>query len=200
MVSGTGNSKWSGRAVVVLAVVGAFCAFSGQSGMAEDAPGPTPFLGHYHYMIQLPKDYRAQADFEDPEQLVELVILHPAATQQELVTSELRGRFREALYGERGIIRIEAVPRDHPQFGGEFINLQHFRDTIPAHLQRMGDHFTLEELPLQYPAFLIKFETPQPMHQAFVEGAHVIYIVTAGPDNPALMDVLNSLKEDASIE
>ncbi len=161
---------------------------SSQSTSSPLPPGAPkgPFMGHYGWMLQLPPGYSTQSSFKDLGNRTEVVFLFPERTDPTNFVNE-------GLYGQLGIIRLEVSPLRIAQ---GTIGIDSLRAGITQTLNNRGDTYELNDTTVGgLPGFVVKITSPFPLVQAFVVGQKVMYVVTAGVDDPVFRNALQSLTE-----
>lgn len=159
---------------------------SSASGDAQPAMPKGPFMGHYGYMLQLPPGYATQTGFKDLGNRTEVVFLFPEKTDPTNFVNE-------GLYGQLGILRLEASPLRIAQ---GTIGIESLRAGITQTLNARGDTYEIKDTKVgDLPGFVVTITSPFPLVQAFVVGTKVMYVVTAGVDDPVFRNTLQSLTE-----
>ncbi|MBI5200706.1 MAG: hypothetical protein HY925_03885 [Elusimicrobia bacterium] len=145
-----------------------------------------PFMGHYGWMLQLPPGYATQSGFKDLGNRTEVVFLFPEKTDPTNLGNE-------GLYGQLGILRMEVSPLRIAQ---GTIGIDSLRAGITQTLNNRGDTYELADTTVGgLPGFVVKITSPFPLVQAFVVGQKVMYVMTAGVDDPVFRNALQSLTE-----
>lgn len=161
---------------------------TGSSAPVESAPAMPkgPFMGHYGYMLQLPPGYASQMAFKDLGNRTEVVYLFPEKTDPTNLVNE-------GLYGQLGILRLEVSPLRIAQ---GTIGIESLRAGITQTLNARGDTYEIKDTKVgDLPGFVVTISSPFPLVQAFVVGTKVMYVVTAGVDDPVFRNTLQSLTE-----
>lgn len=183
------------RIVLLLVVIGAIAWVY----LSPDHPslssfrngGPKPgsektFMGHYGYILQVPEGYNTLSDFLDSEKTREVVYLFPKGLDPSHLTNE-------GLYGQLGILRLEASPLRSPE---RRIGTDTVRTGVVGILQNRKAVYTMRDVQVGgLPGFLVNISQPVPLMQAYVVGAKVLYVLTAGAEDPAFNNTLASLHE-----
>lgn len=145
-----------------------------------------PFMGHYGYMLQLPAGYATQTSYKDLGNRTEVVYLFPEKTDPTNFVNE-------GLYGQLGIIRLEVSPLRISQ---GTIDISSLRLGITQTLNARGDTYEIKDTTVAgLPGFVVTITSPFPLIQAFVVGTKVLYVLTAGVDDDAFRNLLQSLTE-----
>ncbi|MFA6092406.1 MAG: hypothetical protein WCU88_07535 [Elusimicrobiota bacterium] len=155
------------------------------AGIVKDGDA-TLFTGHYGYMVKLPANYQAISDFQDPQKTLEVAYLYPTGTDP-------TNFIHEGLYGQLGILRIEAVPR---RTRGGVIGIDEIKTIAKARLG--AERSVYKERSAVYngfPAYIIQSSQPFAYARAYLIGQKVCYTITAGTDNALLAKILETFVE-----
>ncbi|MFA5139539.1 MAG: hypothetical protein WC728_09940 [Elusimicrobiota bacterium] len=146
----------------------------------------SPFRGHYGYILNLPPGYEAHRSFADAQKTLEVVHLCPKGTSP---TNFLH----EGLYGQLGILRIEATPRRVPQ---GTIDINAVKLWATEKLAREKSTYTSRSMAVSgMPAFIVNVEKPFKSVSAYIVGQEVRYTLLGGEENDTFTAVLSSLVE-----
>ena len=144
------------------------------------------FRGHYGYMFKLPAGYEAVGGFDDPAKTHEVVHVYPRGTNPTHF-------IHEGLYGQLGILRIEASPRRRPD---GIIGIEALKNVALSRLKADRATYTTRSLFVNgLPAFIISVTQPFAQVKAYLVGQKVYYIITAGADNELFNGILETLVE-----
>jgi hypothetical protein len=144
------------------------------------------FKGHYGYMLKLPSGYGAASGFGDPLKTQEIVHLYPTGTNPTHF-------IHEGLYGQLGILRLEAMPRRRPQ---GLVNIETLKAVALSRLKTERSTYTSRSAMVNgMPAFIVSTTQPFVQVKGYLVGQKVYYIVTAGSDNELFNGVLETLNE-----
>jgi len=157
-------------------------------------PGPAAaddagiFRGHYGYMFKLPPGYQAAGGFDDPLKSHEVVHIYPSGTNPTHF-------IHDGLYGQLGILRIEAAPRRRPDGS---IGIETLKAVAFSRLKADRATYTSRTLFVNgLPALIVSVTQPFAQVKVYVVGQKVYYIVTAGADNELFNGILETLVEVA---
>lgn len=159
----------------------------GASGTAKTpALDEGVFKGHYGYMLKLPAGYQAAGGFADALKVNERVHLYPAGTNPTHF-------IHEGLYGQLGILRLEASPRRRPE---GLITVEVLKRIAAARLKTDRAVYTSRSTVVNgMPAFIVSITQPFTQVKAYLVGQKVYYVVTAGADSDLFNGVLETLIE-----
>jgi hypothetical protein len=155
------------------------------AGIVKDGDA-TLFTGHYGYMVKLPPNYQAVADFQDPQKTLEVAYLYPAGTDP-------TNFIHEGLYGQLGILRIEAAPR---RTRGGIVGIDELKAIAKARLS--AERAVYKERSAVYntfPAYIVQSSQPFAYARAYLIGQKVCYTITTGEDAALLGKVLETFVE-----
>ncbi|HAH06048.1 MAG TPA: hypothetical protein DCM05_05880 [Elusimicrobia bacterium] len=159
---------------------------------SPDAPAPRPpddaavFKGHYGYMLKLPAGYQAAGAFSDALKTHEVVHLYPAGTNPTHF-------IHEGLYGQLGLVRLEASPRRRPE---GLITVEVLKAIAAARMKTERAVYTSRSTLVNgMPAFIVSITQPFAQVKGYLVGQKVYYVVTAGSDNELFNGVLETLIE-----
>lgn len=156
----------------------------GQAARAE--AGESAFVGHYGYVVRLPRDYSAVPGFKDGKKTVEVVHFCKGGTDPTHFLDE-------GLYGQLGIVRLEAQPSE---LAGNLNGLEALSRAISARSQARGEKFTLKNLQISsLRGIQINYDVPFPRVEAYILGEKVLYTFLAGQDDEIYRDILMSLRD-----
>ncbi|MBI5242849.1 MAG: hypothetical protein HY922_04080 [Elusimicrobia bacterium] len=146
------------------------------------------FKGHYGYMLKLPTGYQAAGGFDDPMKTHEVAHLYPSGTSPTHF-------IHEGLYGQLGILRIEAAPRRRPQ---GMVGIETLKAIALSRLKLERATYTSRVIFVNgLPAFIVSTTQPFAQVKAYLVGQKVYYIVTAGEDNDLFNNILQTFVEAA---
>jgi len=146
------------------------------------------FRGYYGYMLKLPAGYEAAGGFDDPTKTHEVVHIFPKGTNPTHF-------IHEGLYGQLGILRIEASPRRRPD---GLIGIDTLKAVALARLRVDRATYTTRSIFVNgLPAFIVSVTQPFAEVKAYIVGQKVYYIVAAGADNELFNGVLETFVETA---
>lgn len=158
-------------------------------GPSATVVGGEFFLGHYGYVVHIPKKYVAVQEFKDKKKTVETVYFCKTGTDP---TNFLD----EGIYGPLGIVRLEARPNEFTQERGGLEALQ--RVLASASHQR-GDNFVIKSLPIaSLRGIQINYEAPFPRVEAYILGQNVLYYFMAGQEDEVFREIVLSLRDSHS--
>jgi hypothetical protein len=187
-----------GRALMflgALGVVGAAALAVFQKPKVPSAEGPRSapieagFVGHAGYVIKLPSGYAAVPRFKDESKTVELVHFCKAGTDP---TNFLD----EGLFGQLGIVRLEARPSPVPT---DLSGLERLTSLITGQAQQRGEKFTVKSLHIStLRGVQLTYEVPFPRVEAYILGQQILYIFTAGQDDETYRSLVQSLRDARS--
>jgi hypothetical protein len=146
------------------------------------------FRGHYGYMFKLPAAYEAVGGFDDPMMSHEVVHVYPRGTNPTHF-------IHDGLYGQLGILRIEASPRRRPD---GIIGIEALKTVALSRLRADRSTYTTRAILVNgLPTFIISVTQPFAQVKAYLVGQKVYYIITAGADNELFNGILETLVETA---
>lgn len=163
---------------------------------AEQTPAPAPppivspeesgYVGHYGYVVRLPKDYVAQQSFKDDQKTVELVYFCKAGTNPTQFLNE-------GLYGQLGIVRLQANPSEFPN---DLDGLAALTRTVSSRAASRGEKFSIKNIQISSMRGIeVTYELPNARVEAFILGDKVLYYFMTGQDDQTFQDILNSLRD-----
>lgn len=177
-----------GALLLVLAVLMSMQAPSPPNVEDSDDEGDGIYRGHYGYMLKLPPGYRAYGTFRDPKKTQELVYIYPKGTDHSHF-------IHEGLYGNLGILRLEALPRRVPQ---GFVGIETLEAFVKNDLDKKKATYKIRSLIVQgLPAFVVNVEKPFKYVRAYIVGQKIRYTLIGGEENTLFIEVLSSLLEAA---
>jgi hypothetical protein len=144
--------------------------------LALPEPTPGPYIGDHGYRIELPRDYRAYKASTDAG--TEVVLFVPSGTEPAR---------DESLYAGRRIVRLEAWKE-------MTTDLKKLRAAVSATLDRNNETYTISDVDVGRPGFLVHITRPKEIRQLFVRGAEVMYMFT-GTDEELLYLLARGIKE-----
>jgi hypothetical protein len=175
--------------------VAALVSFGGKSDTGEPPPmpqassGESAFLGHSGYVLKLPADYVAVQRFKDGAKKIEVVHFCKAGTDP---TNFLN----EGLYGQLGIVRLEASPSP---YAGQINGLESLASLVGRRSQSRGEKYALKNVTIgSLRGIQITYEAPDARVETYVLGQDSMYFFMAGQDDEVYRAVLQSLRETHS--
>ncbi|MBI4377085.1 MAG: hypothetical protein HY549_11625 [Elusimicrobia bacterium] len=148
------------------------------------------FLGHYRYVIHLPKDYAAFQQVE-PRDGLETVYFGKSSIDPTNFEDE-------GLYGPLGIIRLEVRANSLVERPNA---LERLSSLINEREQRRGTKFRVKEINiLALRGLQINYDGPPPRVEAYVLGQKQLYSFLAGQEDEIFREILFSLREEAQSE
>ncbi|OGR84525.1 MAG: hypothetical protein A3J74_01635 [Elusimicrobia bacterium RIFCSPHIGHO2_02_FULL_57_9] len=146
------------------------------------------FIGHYGYVVHLPKNYMAVQEFKDKKKTRETVYFCKTGTDPTNLLDE-------GIFGPLGIVRLEARPNELPPDTG----LEALERLVTAGSRQRGDKFTVKNLPISsLQGIQINYEAPFPRVEAYVLGQNVLYYFMAGQDDEVYREIVLSLRDSHS--
>ena len=142
---------------------------------APSEPIAGPFVGRHGYRIEIPADYRAYPAPRDGE--AEVVFFAPSGTE---VTPD------ESKYAERRIVRLEAWKTTKA-------GLATWKGTISRSLDGRKETYTVSDVDVGRPGFLVHITRPKEIRQLFVEGTEIMFMFT-GADEEQLRSLARGIK------
>ncbi len=150
--------------------------------------GDGVYRGHYGYILKLPPGYQAYGTFRDPKKTQELVYIYPKGTDHSHF-------IHEGLYGNLGILRLEAVPRRVPQ---GFVGIETLEAFVKHGLDQKKATYKIRSLIVNgLPSFVVNVEKPFKYVRAYIVGQKIRYTLVGGEENTLFIEVLSSLLEAA---
>lgn len=147
------------------------------------------FVGHFGYVVRLPKGYAAARGFKDRRKTTEVVHFYKAGTDP---TSLLD----EGLYGQLGIVRLRAQPSP---FAAGPDGLEALTRLVTDRARQRGEKFSVK--PLQVSSLRgvqLAYEPPFARVEAFIVGQQILYSFLAGQDDDVYREILTSLRDSRS--
>ena len=145
----------------------------------EDLASPSEvagsFVGRYGYRIEIPADYRAYPAIGDGE--AEVLFFAPSGTE---LTPD------ESQYAERRIVRLEAWKKSTMGFRA-------MRQAVSGSLDESRETYTVSDVDVGHPAFLVHITKPKEIRQLVVEGMQTIFMFT-GADEEQLFSLARGIK------
>lgn len=150
------------------------------------SPEESGYVGHYGYVVRLPKDYVAMQNFKDNQKTIELVYFCKAGTD---ATQFLN----EGLFGQLGIVRLQASPSEFPN---DLDGLAALTRTVSSRAASRGEKFSVKNIQISsMRGIQVTYEMPNARVEAFILGDKVLYYFMAGEDDQTFQDILNSLRD-----
>ncbi|MBI3551161.1 MAG: hypothetical protein HY077_01475 [Elusimicrobia bacterium] len=177
----------AGAAVIIAALV------SLSHKPAEEPPPPPPatsaesaYVGHYDYVVRLPKDYVAVQKFKDDRKTIEQVYFCKAGTDPTQFLNE-------GLYGQLGIVRLQAEPSE---FANDLNGLAALTRAASSRAASRGEKFSVKNIQISsLRGIQVNYEMPNARVECFILGDKVLYSFLAGEDDDTFRDILNSLRD-----
>ena len=153
--------------------------------------GVTGFVGADGWVVRLPKDYVGFSEFKDSSKADEIVHFARAGTDP---TNFLD----EGLYGEMGIVRLEAAPSPFPANLTGAANLANaVRKKTDAH----GEKYLLKTIQVgTLPGVQLNVQAPFPRVEAYILGRNKLYFFYSGQEDEIWRDIVLSLRDAHSEE
>jgi hypothetical protein len=182
--------------VVALAMIAALAFLRLKAPATDEAPPHHPsqpletaFVGHYDYVIRLPKGYAAVHGFKDAEKTVEVVHFCKAGTDP---TNFLN----EGLYAQLGIVRLETQPSS---LAGPLDGIETLKRLVTGRTLPKDEKLRIKNLQISsLHGIQINFEGPFPRVEAYILGQKILYWFMAGQDDEIFREILTSLRETRS--
>jgi hypothetical protein len=178
-----------------MGVVGAAALAIFQKPKTQGAEGPrsapveSGFVGHAGYVVKLPSGYVAMQRFKDQEKTIELVHFCKAGTDP---TNFLD----EGLFGQLGIVRMEARPSPVPT---DLTGLERLTSLVTSQAQQRGEKFTVKNLQIStLRGVQLTFDVPYPRVEAYILGEQMLYLFTAGQEDETYRSLVQSLRDARS--
>ncbi len=150
------------------------------------APSESGFVGHYGYVVRLPKEYTAVQNFVDEKKTVELVYFCKAGTDPTQFLNE-------GLYGQLGIVRLRVEPLE---FSSDLDGLADLTHVVTSRAAARGEKYTLKNISISsMRGIQLNYDMPDARVEAFILGDKVLYIFMAGEEDQTYHDILNSLRD-----
>ncbi len=172
--------------------VAALVSLSRKPEEPPPAPAPIPspeesgYIGHYGYVVRLPKDYVAVQRFKDDQKTIELVYFCKSGTDPTQFLDE-------GLYGQLGIVRLQASPSEFPN---DLDGLAALTNTVSSRAASRGEKLTVKNITISsMRGIQVNYELPKARIEAFILGDKVLYYFMTGEDNDTFRDILNSLRD-----
>lgn len=171
----------------ILALTRRTSAPEGPPAAKRQAPSQeSAFVGQHGFVVRLPKDYTAVQTFKDPKKTVEIVHFCKAGTDP---TSLLD----EGLYGQLGIVRLEASPSE---LAGRMDGLEALTRFVTWRGQKNGEKFAVKNLQVStLRGIQVTYESPSPRVEAYILGERLLYSFLAGQEDEIYRDVITSLRD-----
>ena len=150
------------------------------------------YLGHYGYVVTLTPETASRLQmfgaFTNKEKTAEVLFVFPRAMKDDEPFS-----IPETKYRENQLLRMEVNPNKNFPEGTDVIAAAKY--AVTTTLKGKNEPFTISDIGRPMPGFVVDITAPTPIRQVFLKGALVHYLLTADPDNPALLEVINGLAE-----
>jgi hypothetical protein len=159
---------------------------SGPPSAPTVAPSESGYVGHYGYVVRLPKEYTAVQNFKDDAKTVELVYFCRAGTDPTQFLNE-------GLYGQLGIVRLRVEPLE---FTNDLNGLAALTHVVTSRAVGRGEKYTLKNIQISsMRGIQLNYDMPDARVEAFILGDKVLYIFMAGAEDATYRDILNSLRD-----
>lgn len=147
------------------------------------------FVGHFGYVVRLPKGYAAARGGLDRRKTTEVVHFFKTGTDP---TSLLD----EGLYGQLGIVRLKA---QRSPFTATPHGLESLTRLVTGRASERGEKFSAKPLQISsLRGIQLSYEPPFARVEAFVVGQQILYSFLAGQDDEVFREILTSLRDSRS--
>ena len=184
--------------LVLIVGAGLFALSQKSSAPAEPAaPPPTTgsgesgFVGADGWVVRLPKDYAGFSEFKDSSKTVEVVHFAPRGTDP---TNFLD----EGLYGEMGIVRLEAAPSEFP---ANMTGAASLAEAVKRKTEAHGEKYIMKSIQIgTLPGVQVNIQAPFPRVEAYVLGQTDLYFFYGGQEDDIWRSIVLSLRDAHSEE